>query len=136
MNSAENKSMFCALLVDADIGFRQALSDILRVYFPLVGVEETGDWEEALNKVDYLHPNIVFTDIQLPGDSGLRLSKEIKQVYSDIVVVILTTEDPADFRQAAFMNGADYYISKEDHSCMEEILIRIETEMDMFLPSR
>jgi DNA-binding NarL/FixJ family response regulator len=76
--------------------------------------------------VEYLRPNIIFMDIQLPGGDGLEFIKEIKQVYTDIVIVILTTNKSPEHHQQAFQNGADHYISKRDDSCMEEILTRVE----------
>ena len=129
VNSAHDRSTFNALLVDDNISFRQVLSDILYAYFPLIGIEEAGDWAEVQSKVDYLHPNIIFMDIQLPGVNGLELTKEIKQVYSDIVIVVLSTNDLPEYRQQAFRNGADCFLSKGDDSCMEDILARVEGAM-------
>ena len=118
--------MFYTMLVDANVSFRQALSDVLLVYFPSMGVEEAGDVTEALSKVECLRPNIIFMDIQLPGGNGLEISKEIKEMYSDMVIVILTTDNLPEHRQQAFENGANHYITKGDDSCMEEILTLIE----------
>jgi len=117
------------LLVDDDVSFRQALSDILLVYFPMIDVDETGDEVGALSKVECLRPNIVFIDGCVSGGNGLELIKEIKRMCGDIVVVILTKNNQPEYRQEAFFKGADYYISKEDDSCMEDILVRIEETM-------
>ena len=121
--------MFYTLLVDANVSFRQALSDVLLVYFPLIDVEEAGDVTEALSKVECLRPNIVFMDIQLPGGNGLEISKKIRRMYNDIVIVILTANNLPEHRQQAFENGANHYISKGDDSCMEEILTLIEESL-------
>ena len=121
--------MFYALLVEDNVSFRHALSDILLSYFPLIGVEEAGDGAEALTKVECLRPNIIFMDIQLPGESGLDITKEIKLVYEDIVIVILTSYGLPEYRQQAFRNGADCFLSKGDDSCMEDILARVEGTM-------
>jgi CheY-like chemotaxis protein len=126
MNSAKDKSAFCALLVDADAAFREAVSDMLYVYFPSIVVEEAGDGAEALSKVEYLRPNIIFMEMQLPGESGLALTKEIKQVYANILIVILAANNAAEHRQQAFWGGAESCISKKDQLCMQEILTRIE----------
>jgi len=128
--------MIYTLLVDANVSFRQALSDVLHVYFPSIGVEEAGDVAEALNKVESLHPDIIFMDNQLPEENGLDLSREIKHVYDDIVIVILTTNNQPEYRQQALRNGADYYISKGDNSCMEEILTQIEGVLDSSVTHR
>jgi CheY-like chemotaxis protein len=126
--------MFYTLLVDANVSFRQALSDVLLVYFPLIDVEEAGDVTEALSKVECLRPNIVFMDIQLPGGNGLEISKKIRRMYNDIVIVILTANNLPEHRQQAFENGANHYISKGDDSCMEEILTLIEESLDSRSP--
>jgi DNA-binding NarL/FixJ family response regulator len=121
--------MFNALLVEDNVSFRHALSDILLSYFPLIGVDEAGDGEEALGKVEYLRPDLIFMDIQLPGENGLEVTKKIKLVYSSIVVVILTSYGQPEYRQQAFRNGADCFLSKGDDSCMADILARVEGAM-------
>jgi two-component system response regulator DegU len=122
--------MFYALLVEDNVTFRRSLSDILLTYFPLISIDEAGDGIEALSKVEYLRPDIVFMDIQLPGENGLEVTKKIKLVYDYIVIVILTSYDLPEYRQQAFRNGADCFLSKADDSCIEDILARIEGAMD------
>ena len=124
-----DKSMFSTLLVEADVSFRQALSDVLFAYFPLISVDEVGDGREALSQVEYWRPSLIFIDIQLPGENGLDVTRMIKRMYGDIVVVILTANDLPECRQQAFRSGADYFLSKSDDSCMEDILARIEGTM-------
>ena len=121
--------MFNALLVENNVSFRQALSDVLLSYFPSISVDEASDGEEALSKVEYWRPNLIFMDIQLSGENGLGITKKIKQLYNDIVIVILTTNDLPEYRQQAFRNGADCFLSKCDDSCMEGILAQVEGAM-------
>ena len=128
--------MFNTLLVEDNASFRQALSDILFSYFPSIGVEEAGDGEEALGKVEYQRPDLIFMDIQLPGKNGLEVTKEIRLVYDDIVIVILTSYGLPEYRQQAFRNGADCYISKTDNSCLQKILRRVAEAMAVFLRNR
>ncbi|MCG6899272.1 MAG: response regulator [Gammaproteobacteria bacterium] len=118
--------MFNTLLVEDDISYRQALSDILLLHFPLIGVDEAGDGKEALTKVEYLRPELIFMDIHLPGKNGLDVTREIKRVYNDIVIVILTRSGLPEYRQQAYRNGADYFLSKEDDYCLEDILTRVD----------
>jgi CheY-like chemotaxis protein len=121
--------MFNTLLVEDNVSYRQALSDVLLSHFPLIGVDEAGDGREALNKVEYRRPDLIFMDIQLPGENGLDVTKEIKRVYNEIVIVILTSNGLPEYRQQAFRNGADYFLSKEDDSCMENILAWVDVEL-------
>lgn len=121
--------MFQALLVEDNTAFRNSLSDILHSYFPLIGVEEAMDGGEALTKVEYLRPDIIFMDIKLPDENGLEVTKKIKLVYDYIVIVILTSYNLPEYRQQAFRNGADCFIAKGDDSCIEDILARVEGAM-------
>jgi len=122
--------MFYTLLVDTNESFRQALADVLVVYFPLIDVEHTSDAIEALSKVECMRPNIIFMDIQLPGGTGIEMLKKIRQMCEDIVIVILTSSNQPENRQLVFENGANHYISKIEDSYMEEILTVIEEVLD------
>ena len=121
--------MFNTLLVEDNVSYRQSLSDMLLLHFPLIGVDEASDGEEALCKVEYQRPDLIFMDIQLPGENGLEVTKEIKRVYDDIVIVILTSCGLQEYRQKAFRNGADYFLSKGDDYCMEDILFRVDAAL-------
>jgi CheY-like chemotaxis protein len=121
--------MFNTLLVEDNVTSRQMLSDVLLLHFPLIGVDEAGDGREALSMVEYRRPDLIFMDIQLPGENGLDVTKEIKRVYSEIVIVILTSNGLSECRQQAFQNGADYFLSKEDDFYMENILTRVDVAL-------
>jgi DNA-binding response OmpR family regulator len=121
--------MFNTLLVEGNVRYRQTLSDVLHLYFPLISVDEAGDGKEALSKVEYLRPDLIFMDTQLPGVNGLDVTKEIKRVYNKIVIVILTSNDLPENRLQAFQNGADYFLSKEDDFSMENILARVDAAL-------
>ena len=121
--------MFNTLLVEDNVDFRHALSDILLSHFPLISVDEAGDGEEALGKVECQRPDLIIMDIQLPGENGLEVTRQIKQVYADIVIVILSIYGQPEYRQQAFRNGADCFLSKGDDSCMEDVLARVEGAM-------
>jgi len=118
--------MFNTLLVDDNASYRQTLSDVLLLHFPLISVDEAGDGTEALRKVEYRRPHLIVMDVQLPGENGLDVTKEIKRKYTDIVIVILSSDGMPGHRQQAFLNGADYFLSKEDDFCMEDILARVD----------
>jgi len=135
MNSIGSRSKPQVLLVDANTGFRQALSDVLLAYFLSIDIEEASNMSEALCKVECLRPNIIFMDIQLPEENGLELPTKIKDINNEVVIAILTIHNQLEYRQEAFRKGADFFISKGDASCMEEILIRIEAILEGVRPN-
>ena len=121
--------MFNTLLVEHNISYRRTLSDVLLLHSPLIDVDEADDGREALSKVEYRRPNLIFMDLQLPESDGLSISNEIKRVYSDIVIVILTSNSLQKYGMKACRHEVDYFISKEDACCMEKILTRVDAEL-------
>jgi DNA-binding NarL/FixJ family response regulator len=104
--------MVTALLVEDNVAFRESLKETLHSRFPAMGVMEAGDGEQALQKIEALPPDLVFMDIKLPGENGLSLTKKIKAAYPNVVVVILTSYDLPEYREAAFQYHANYFIAK------------------------
>ena len=77
-----------------------------------MAVEEALDGKAALEKVISFFPDLVFMDIRLPGESGLELTKRIKESHPHIAIIILTDYDLPEYREAARCGGADGFISK------------------------
>jgi CheY-like chemotaxis protein len=90
--------------------------------------EEAGGGEEALNKFNGFLPDFVFMDVRLPGENGLELTKKIKTWYSRPIVIILTSYDIPEYRQAAKENGANHFLSK-DSSSAEEIWAVVDSSL-------
>lgn len=102
-----------AILVEDDYGFRQSLKKILSSRYPFMRVVEAGDGKEAIRKIDLSPPDLIFMDIRLPGNNGLELTHAIKTRYPGMVVIILSNFDLSEYRETAYRNGADYFISKD-----------------------
>ena len=118
--------MFQMLIVDDNAPFRQSLREMLREQFSTMGVEEAEDGEDALDKIEIFSPHLVFMDIKLPGQNGLELTREIKTRYPEITVIILTSYDLPEYREAAENYGADYFLSKGSSS-REEIIALVDS---------
>ena len=102
-----------AILVEDDYGFRQSLKKILSSRYPFMRVVEAEDGKEAIWKIDLSPPDLIFMDIRLPGNNGLELTHAIKTRYPGMVVIILSNFDLSEYRETAYRNGADYFISKD-----------------------
>ena len=101
------------LIVDDNVTFRQMLKESLYSRFPKMEIEEEPDGRDLFNKIDTFDPKIVFMDIRLPGENGLELTKKIKENYPGIIIVILTSYDLPEYRQAARESMADYFVLKD-----------------------
>jgi len=105
-------TVFKTLIVEDSIFFRQFLKETLHAEFPNIEISEAVDGEEALQKVQNLLPHLVFMDIRLPGESGLEITRKIKTQYPDISVIILTSYDLPEYREAAKKYQANHFLSK------------------------
>jgi DNA-binding NarL/FixJ family response regulator len=96
-------------------------------------VDEAENGEEAMQKVEDSLPHLVFMDIKLPDENGLEVTRKIKARYSEIRVIILTSYDLPEYREAADQYGADYFLAKGSSS-REEIMALVDdisSELDL-----
>ena len=66
----------------------------------------------ALAALDHDPPQVVVSDIRMPGGSGLDLLKELKARYPDLPVIIMTAYSDLESAVAAFQGGAYEYLPK------------------------
>ncbi len=103
---------FRILLVDDNDCFRQILKTTLQESFPTIAISEAANGGEALRNVAASLPDLIFMDIKLPGENGLELTKKIKTTHPNIIILILTSCDMPEYREAAFQHGADRFLIK------------------------
>jgi YesN/AraC family two-component response regulator len=97
------------LIVDDNRDFREELVDYLEDYETV----EASSGEEALGVLK--KPNeisLVILDVRMPGESGTKILKEIKSIFPDMGVVILTGYSTKDTALEALKGRADDYIEK------------------------
>jgi CheY-like chemotaxis protein len=102
---------FKVLIVEDSNLFRQLLKETLHDRFPSIGIYEATDGVEALRKVEAFLPDLIFMDIRLPGENGLELTKRIKTLHPNMIVIILTAYDLPEYREVS-RQYADYFFSK------------------------
>jgi DNA-binding NarL/FixJ family response regulator len=101
------------LIVEDSVFFRQILRETLQSHFPAMEIIEAVNGQEVMQKIDTLRPELVFMDIKLPGgENGLELTRNIKTRHPGIQVLILTSYDLPEYREAASRCGANYFLSK------------------------
>ena len=104
--------MFTILIVDDSPLFRKSLRDTLQGRFPHVAIEEASDGVEGLKKVDTCKPQMIFMDIHLPGENGLKLTRRIKNDYSSTCIAVVTINNLPEYQKAALECGADHFACK------------------------
>ncbi len=132
--------MIRVILVDDDNGFRQCVKKILSSRYPSIELMEARDGMEAMSQVDLWPPDLILMDIQLPGVNGLELTRMIKARNPNAIIVILSNHDLTEYRETAYRNGANYYVSKDspvnDLFSLVERIIGSEGDWTNNLPSQ
>jgi len=125
---------FKVMLVEDDEGFRCSLAGLLTSRFPAILLGEASDGAEAMEKVKSFLPQLIFMDIKLPGQSGLEVTRRIKALHSDVMVIMLTSYDFPEYREAARASGAYGFLPKGT-STAEEIQDLVEGLCANWTPS-
>ena len=79
--------------------------------------------ERALEFLGEQRPDIVITDISLPGLSGLELIKEITKLHPGLVTLVLSMHDELVHGERALRAGAKGYLVKQE--APENVIIAI-----------
>jgi len=114
--------MLRTLIVEDNKLFRKTLRESLQVSFPEIAIDEAINGTEALQRVNASHPDLILMDLRLPGESGLGLTKKIKDIYPDIQIFILTNYDTPECQIAASRYGADRFITKDSFNRLEKVI--------------
>ncbi len=97
-------------LVDDDASIRWVLERALRQ----AGMAPTV-FEQADSAIAALHresPDVLITDIRMPGRSGLELLAQVRTAHPDLPVIVMTAHSDLDSAVAAYQGGAFEYLPK------------------------
>ena len=91
---------------------RSGLSAFLLAFddFELVG--EAADGKEAVELCETLHPDVVLMDLVMPVMDGAQATREIRERFEDIQVIVLTSFKEDELVEGALQAGAIGYLLK------------------------
>ena len=117
-----NEHQFDLLIVEDNKKIQQLLSDILEKDYNLT---ITDCAEDALKILDSRIPDIILSDIMMPGMGGISFCQKIKQNISTshIPVIMLTAKNTEEDHIEGLQNGADVYLSKPFNTQVLELTI-------------
>ena len=98
------------LIVDDEPIARQVLRDELEAFPEVAIVGEADNGRQALERIEELHPDLVFLDLQMPVMGGLEVVRNLSGNQRIPIVVIVTAYD--EHAIEAFDAGAIDYLLK------------------------
>ncbi|MCC3355888.1 response regulator transcription factor [Bacillus sp. REN16] len=117
--------MYKVLLVDDEKIITEGMSKVINwksMGTTLMATARNGI--EAFNLIEQEKPDIVVSDIKMPGMNGLQLVEKVHQVYPEIRFVLLTGFSEFDFAKQAMSYGVKHYLLKpcNEKSIMDAIV--------------
>jgi len=100
------------MIVDDHDMVRRGLATFLKVQADLELVGEAGGGEEALRLCEQLQPDVILMDLVMPEVSGPTATRAIRERWSQIQVIALTSFGEKELVQEALQAGAISYLLK------------------------
>jgi len=76
-------------------------------------IAEARNGNELVQLLESIKPDVVMTDISMPGMDGITAIAEIHNRFPDVKVLVLSMYDTVDFVKRAVANGACGYLMKD-----------------------
>ena len=105
--------MIRVLLAEDQAMVRGALSALLGLEADIEVLAAVADGETAWRELQRLQPDVLVTDIEMPGLTGLELAQRIQRQALPVKVVIVTTFARAGFLRRALDAGVSGYLLKD-----------------------
>ena len=105
--------MIRVLIADDHTILRRGMHELLNVEPDIETVGEAESGKLALRFLDSNKVDVAVLDISMPGGSGLETLKEIRRLYPDTAVVVLSMHPKEQYAVRVLKSGASAYVTKE-----------------------
>lgn len=115
--------MLKMLIVDDEKIIRESIHSLID--WSSIGIEVIAVCKDGIEAFDTIvdeYPDIVMTDIKMPGLSGLDLIQKVKEAELNVEFVILSGYGEFEFAQTAMKYGVKHYLLKP---CNEEEIVQV-----------
>lgn len=111
-NNAGSQPIRVVLADDHDL-VRSGIKALLGMVEGVQVIAEARDGRELVTLVSDLKPDVVMTDISMPGMDGIAAISEIHAKQPEVRLLVLSMYDTVDFVKRAVANGACGYLMKD-----------------------
>jgi DNA-binding NarL/FixJ family response regulator len=100
------------LIIDDSEVFRSRIVEILANNNKSTDILEANSILEAKEIMLDVLPDILITDIRMPGGTGLDLIKHVRKDNPVTLIIVITNYPEAQYKVEAFKTGANYFFDK------------------------
>jgi two-component system LytT family response regulator len=120
-----------ALLIDDERLARNELRRLLAAFPDLEVVGEAANAKQARQQIEELTPDLIFLDVQMPGENGLDL---LQSLESSLPEVIFTTAYDEFAVKAFELNALDYLLKPVDPDRLKGAMEKLRAKRAGLLP--
>ena len=117
--------MYRLLLVDDDVPFVESLLNVNWQTLNCVCAGTAYNGTDALRRMEEIHPDIVISDINMPGMDGILLMEEMRTRHPHVQMILLTVLQDFMLAQRAIRGNAVDYVLK-DMTYRQQLLRAVE----------
>ena len=92
---------------------RAGVAHLLNKQTDVIVCGEVGSPAEALTEIDKSRPELLLTDMTMPGRSGVEFIKDVLALHPDLPILVVSMHDEVIYAERALRAGARGYIMKE-----------------------
>jgi RNA polymerase sigma factor (sigma-70 family) len=100
------------LIVDDHAVLRDGIRSMLERQTDIIVAGEAANGRQAISKVSELLPDIVLMDVAMPDMNGIEATRQIKSLYPQVKILVLTQHDNREYVAALLQAGASGYTLK------------------------
>jgi DNA-binding NarL/FixJ family response regulator len=102
------------MVVDDNARYRGHLQHMIGRVCPQATIFEAGNIQEAMNIVSKLTPQLIFIDVVLGDEDGIRCTRRIKAVSPVSRIVLISAYPDREFHRLGLESGAIAFLDKKD----------------------
>jgi two-component system nitrate/nitrite response regulator NarL len=114
------------IIVDDHQIIRDGLSNMIQEAEDISLAGCAGDYQQAIELISGTAPDVVITDLSMPGRSGIELIRKIHEQFPGVRILVLSMYVTEDYIFSALKEGAMGYLPKQD-TTKAELLKAIHT---------
>lgn len=108
--------------------FRDGLKAMLASKEGLEVIGEASDGLEAINSIKKKQPDLLLLDLSMPRLSGISVIKELRRLFPDMRILVLTIHESDQYVIETFEAGANGYCIKD--ASRDELLLAINSVLN------
>jgi len=113
---SENGNVINVIIADDHVLYRAGVKAALSAKKDIKVIAEADNGSHLLMLLKAIHPDVVLLDIQMPIMDGITALGELKKLYPDIKVIMLTMMDDHSMITRLMELGANSYLTKTSDS--------------------